>query len=297
MLITLLNLYIGSLLHTASANVFAAQETPQTINEEYSSIINILPEPYQKENLTPLDLGAKSIVVMDLNTGKILYEKNADERRPIGSITKLMTDSIILDENSLNGVAIVSDKAAKTDGSKIWLYPGEKITVASLLYASLIHSANDATYALAEHNAGSAEKFIEKMNRKAEMLGLKSTKFSNPVGFDDENNYSTAKDIAILARIAYKKPFIRQAASTSKMEITSIDNKIKHKLESTNNLLGKDKRIKGLKTGHTMEAGFSFVSAAENAYGNDIITVVLDSPDRFKETQILLDWTFNNFTW
>lgn len=297
MILTLLNLYISSLLHTASADVLSAQENSMVTTENYSSILNVSPEPYKKENPNDISIEAKSSIVMDLETGKVLYEKNADEKRPIGSITKLMTDSIILDENSLNGTAIVSDKAAKTDGSKIWLYPGEKITVASLLYASLIHSANDATYALAEHNAGTASKFVEKMNKKAEMLGLKSTRFSNPVGFDEENNHSTARDIATLARMVYKKSFVRQAVSVSKMEISSLDGKIKHKLESTNNLLGKDKRIKGLKTGHTMEAGLSFVAIAENEFGNDIITVVLDSPSRFGETQALLDWTFNNFIW
>lgn len=294
MILTLLNLYISGILNASLPALPIMEEMP---TNKYSALLEVSPLPYQKNQSSFPSLEAKSILVTDLKTGTILYERRSEDKRPIGSITKLMTALIVLEENSLADIVEISERAARTEGSRIWLYPKEKITVGNLLYASLIHSANDATYALAEHNAGSVEKFIEKMDKKASILDLKSTKFSNPAGFDDPNNYSTAKDTTILSKLAYKKDFIRRAVNIKKMEVKSIDGKITHKLENTNNLLGKDPKIKGLKTGHTLEAGYSFVAVAENKTGNDIITVIFDSPARFKETQKLVDWIFDNFVW
>lgn len=291
MIFELLNLYISGILN--STPVITPAIEPRTV---YNDLLEVAAVPYQKTQTPAPKLEAQAIDVIDLKTGIQLYAKNIDEKKSIGSITKLITAIIILEENTLTDVVTVSQRAAKADGSKIWLNAGEKITVEGLLYGMLIHSGNDATYALAEYNAGSIEKFVEKMNKKARLLDLPSTKFSNPVGFDNENNYSTARDIGTLARIAYKKAFIRYATSIKKMEIRSVS-KILHKLESTNNLLEIDPRVKGLKTGHTLEAGFSFVSVATNERGNDIITVILDSPRRFTETQQLIDWIFANFTW
>ncbi len=297
MVLTLLSLYISGILHTTPTIAL-----PQSAKAEYSNLLDVSPVPYEKkksdgQNTNGPNLEAKVINVVDLKTGISLYSRNADEKRSIGSITKLMTAIIILEENSISEIATVSQRAAKTEGSTVWLYAGEKITIENLLYSMLVHSGNDAAYALAEHNAGNVEKFVEKMNKKAQFLGLYSTKLSNPAGFDNENNYSTANDIAILSKIAYKKPFIRRATSIQQLEIKSVNEKTAHKLENTNTLLGKDPRVKGLKTGHTKEAGLSFVAVATNERGNDIITIILDSPKRFTETEKLIDWIFENFVW
>ncbi|MBI5151980.1 D-alanyl-D-alanine carboxypeptidase [Candidatus Peregrinibacteria bacterium] len=269
---------------------------PQETKIAYADLLDVAAIPYQKNEVVAPPLEARAINVLDLKTGTQLYSKNADEKKSIGSITKLITALIILEENDLTETVTISTRAAAAEGSTMWLRQGEKITVENLLYSMLIHSANDATYGLAEHNAGSIEKFVDKMNKKAQFMELKNTKFSNPAGFDDANNYSNANDIGTLSRIAYKKPFIRRVASIKNMEVRSINNTV-HKLESTNNLLGLDPRVKGLKTGHTREAGFSFVSVATSERGNDIITVILDSPARFTETQKLIDWVFANFVW
>jgi len=241
---------------------------------------------------------AKSALIVDLDTGVSLYEKEAHTQRPIASLTKLMTTSIILEENKLDEIVTVSPNAAKTTGSKIWLYSGEEIRVNDLLYAALIHSGNDAVVALAEHNAGSVEEFVKKMNTKAEKLHLYNTHFANPIGLDQEGNFSSAHDLSILGRHAFRKNFIRHAVSITNMTITSVNGKLTHKLESTNSLLKSQFfNIKGLKTGHTDDAGLCLVGIAENNQNKRILTVVLNSPDRFRETKILTDWAFRAYKW
>lgn len=215
----------------------------------------------------------------------------------IASITKLMTILIVLEENKMDEIVKVSNNAAATEGSQMQLRTGEEITVENLLYGALIHSANDAATALAEHNADTVSKFVEKMNARAERLGLINTHFSNPIGLDQSNNYSSAADIAKLSRFVYHNKFIQQAATLKTMEVTSTSGKFIHKLSSTNDLLDSYLKIKGLKTGKTTEAGLCLVSIAENDHGNEIITVVLDSPARFEETKFLVDWVFRAYNW
>ncbi len=251
---------------------------------------------HNANNIAPV-LKAKSILAVDLKNGMPLFESNAYERRPIASITKLMTVTIILEENKLSDIVTVSKAASQVEGSKIWLAQGEKISVENLLYASLVHSANDAAYALAEYNSGDAKTFVAKMNQKAKELGLHDTNFTNPVGLDEPENYSTAYDLAILARYAYGKSFVRKAAVIKEMEISSTNGKLNHKLETTNDLLGSYLKVLGLKTGTTDLAGQCLIAIIENDSGNDILTVMLNSPSRYSETKLLADWVFRTFNW
>ena len=271
-----------------------------------------------QQNLAPV-IKAKAAIATDLENGFILYEKNIHDRRPVASLTKLMTAIIILEENNLNDTVTVSvsQKGAQIGGSKIWLAPGEKITVENLLYATLIHSANDAAYALAiynsENNPGQTQcgsidcseghsdtpikNFVKKMNEKAMLLGLQNTNFTNPVGLDEEGNYSSAYDLSILGRYAYKKDFIRKAAIIREMEITSKNGRLKHKISTTNDLLGSYLKVLGLKTGTTAEAGECLVAVIKNDDGNNILTVLLDSGSRYQETKVLVDWLFRTYNW
>lgn len=291
MLTALLNLYTsGTLLASNPANS-PVNNWKNEIVLEASAIPKLIPE-----NLSPV-LKGKSVYAVDAKTGQALFEKNIYDQRPIASITKLMTMIIILEENNLDEVVTVSKKAAQTTGSKIWLAPDEKITVRDLIYASLIHSANDAAYALAEYNTPNVQDFIAKMNQKARELGLENTHFTNPVGFDDDENYSTAHDLVTLARYAYSKDFIRKAAVMKSMEITSTNGKLKHKLTTTNDLLDSYLDVKGLKTGTTDLAGQCLIGIINSDNGNEIITVMLDSPSRYQETKVLTDWVFRTFKW
>ncbi len=291
---------LTSLISLYASTKLISSELPGNTADAWNS--NVLLEAtaipdHDTNNIAPL-LEAKSVLAVDLNNGMLLYENNAYDRRPIASITKLMTSTIILEENKLNETVTISKAASGVEGSKIWLAPGEKISVENLLYSAIIHSANDAAYALAEFNSdGKVEDFVAKMNQKAKELGLHDTHFTNPIGLDDEGNYSTAYDLAILGRYAYGKNFIRKAAIIKEMEVSSTNGKLTHKLKSTNDLLGSYLKVLGLKTGTTDLAGQCLVAIIENSQGNDILTVVLGSPSRYNETKLLADWVFRTFNW
>ncbi|MBI4235407.1 D-alanyl-D-alanine carboxypeptidase [Candidatus Peregrinibacteria bacterium] len=241
---------------------------------------------------------AAGVISVDSETGTVLYEKNAHQKLAFASITKLMTILIVLEENNLSDTVKISGNAANTEGSKMFLRAGEEIALENLIYGAIIGSANDAATALAEHNAGTVSAFVEKMNTKAKELGLLNTHFSNPVGLDDKNNYSSAYDVAKMAQYIYKHSFIRHAAQLKSLEVKSISGNFTHKLETTNDLLSDELfKFEGLKTGSTNLAGLCLVSYVENDNGNEILTVVLNSPARFTETKILTDWTFRAYKW
>jgi serine-type D-Ala-D-Ala carboxypeptidase (penicillin-binding protein 5/6) len=176
------------------------------------------------------------------------------------------------------------------------LEPGEKITIENLLYGMLIHSGNDAAFALAKADSGNIDDFVKKMNKKAEVLGLKNTHFTNPIGLDDKDAYSTAYDLYLLSKFAYSNNFIKNAVKQTKKEIASSNHKIVHELENTNQLLKSYLDVEGLKTGTTDEAKQCLITIAKNKKGNKIITIILGSDDRFGESKILIDWTFRSYT-
>lgn len=248
-----------------------------------------------RDSIAPL-IEAKSVFSIDLASGSPLFTRDIFTRRQMASIAKLMTAMVILDNHNLDEKIRVSRNAAEQTGSQMRLRPGEELTVENTLAGMLINSGNDAAAALAEYDAGNEKAFVKKMNEKAFALGLKDTLFSNAKGFDEENNYSTAFDIMIFSRAAWQYPFIKQTVGRKKAEAASADGKIKHALESTNELLEDPYfKILGLKTGSTPAAGLSFVSMAEGPNGHEILTIILDSPNRFRETKIFLDWAFRNF--
>lgn len=252
--------------------------------------------PVKKTDSIAPVVDAESVFSVDLESGTPLFAREIFIRRPIASIAKLVTAMIILDNHKLNEKIKISKNAATQEGSSMRLAPGEEITVENLLKGMLINSGNDAAVALAEFDAGSEANFVKKMNEKAAQLGLKNTHFSNAKGFDEPENYSTAFDIMIFARKALSYPFIKKTAATKTAEVESFNGKIKHKLESTNELLENPYfNVVGLKTGTSPAAGESYVSLMNVPNGNEVLTVVLNSPNRFKETKIILDWILRNF--
>lgn len=253
-------------------------------------------EPRKKADSTGPVVQAETIYSVDLASGSPLLVKNIFRRRPIASIAKLVTAMVILDRHKLNKKITVSKNASSQEGSRMWLREDEEITIESLLTGLLVSSGNDAAVALAEFDAGSEGTFVFKMNEKARALGLKDTHFSNVKGFDEDSNYSTAYDIMMFSRAALEYPFIRKTVALKTAEVNSASGKTKHRLESTNELLENPYfKVIGLKTGRTPAAGQSFVSLAQGPNGHEILTVLLDSPDRFKETKIALDWILRNY--
>lgn len=252
----------------------------------------------KQEALAPV-IEARSALLMDLDSGIHLYEKNAHQRLPIASLTKIMTAVIILESHSLHEVVMVEDDFSLIPelGVRIWLSQYEKLTVRSLLVALLVRSAGDAALALATYHSDSVEAFVEEMNRKADILHLKNTNFRNPIGLDEEGHYSTAFDLAILTKYALRNNTFRQIVRLPRATITSVDGKIKHEFDSTNYLLNSFLDIRGVKTGTTDEAGQSLISLARHLNGKEVISVILDSPERFQESKRLIDWSFRNYTW
>lgn len=238
-------------------------------------------------------LNASAALVYDINRNQILYQANSNTQLPIASITKLILALIIIDENRLDEIVTVPVEATRVEPVKSNFIAGEQLTVESLLHAALIKSSNDAAYTLAIHNAGSIPAFVTKMNEYAAKLDMTNSHFANPAGFDDPNNYSTASDLLKLSREVIKSPTILNIVRKESFTITNIENTIKHELTSTNQLLGSEFHLIGLKTGTTPIAGQCFLGLTE---GNQpLITILLHSSNRFQETKMLIDWAETNY--
>lgn len=287
----LLSLITASVLHAEPMN---KADFSRKASWERQPILSVSLIPEKIGELEMPKLTAESVIAVDLDSGKILYEKNSDTKRPIASLTKIMTGLLIAEEETPYSVVEVSVNAALKEGSVMWLSAGEKITVKDLMYGMMIASGNDAALALAEYNSGSVENFVKKMNQKAKHLGLQNTHFSNPVGFDQSENYSTARDVALMSLFALQNEFLMEPVNLSKVDIESVSG-ITHEIVTTNKLLEKNEALEGwtiggLKTGTTPEAGECLVTLATHHDEDRILTVVLGSRDRFQDTQKILEW-------
>lgn len=256
-------------------------------------ILEIHATPQLKKFSEPV-VKAKAAIVVDLDSGKILWSKNPDAKLPIASLTKLMTAVVARENYRLDDIVVASKNASEQPTAKIWLKVGEKISVENLLKALLIESANDAATALAENI--DAEVFVAKMNAKSAALGLTNSHFANPVGYDDEKNFATTRDLATLAQYFLRDDVLRKIVATNKTGIDSIDG-VHHELYSTNNLFGSYLQIRGLKTGLTDSAGQCTATIAEIGNGKQVLAIILNSPNRFQEAKSLITWAEENFRW
>ncbi|MBU1092519.1 D-alanyl-D-alanine carboxypeptidase [Patescibacteria group bacterium] len=271
---------------------------PQTYSLHALASQFLKPEPVRDVFYPNPEIKASAVVVTDLDTGKVLFAKSADTQLAMASITKIMTSVVVLNsKTNLNEIYMVPEEATKVTGSQIYLLANEKMTIQNLLQSALIGSANDAAYALAYNTAGSEEKFVELMNNYAKFLGLENTHFTNAWGADDPNHYSCARDLAKLTGIALQNETFRNIVATEKTVITDVTGKLKHSLENTNKLIGKYVNIIGVKTGTTDGAGESLVVAAKGESNQTVVAVLLNSPDRFTEGKILLDWALKAYNW
>lgn len=246
------------------------------------------------------DYDCKSAVLMEAETGKILYEKNADEALPPASVTKIMTLLLVMEaidakNVSFDDIVMVSAHAASMGGSQIYLKEGERMSVEDMVKSVVISSANDAACALAEFVAGSEEKFVEKMNEKASMLGMTNTFFENTNGLDDtaKAHLTSARDIAIMSRELIKHKKILEYSSTW---MDTVRNGL-FGLTNTNRLVRYYQGCTGLKTGSTAKAGFC-VSATAQRDGLSLICVIMGAPtadERNTAAKALLDWGFANY--
>jgi serine-type D-Ala-D-Ala carboxypeptidase (penicillin-binding protein 5/6) len=261
------------------------------------------PSPFPTALQTPVrasvppKLTSPSAILQDLRTGQVLYAKKPDLRRPIASITKVMTALVVLDEASPGEQVVVSARAAGTRASQLGLVAGERISVRQLLYALLMQSANDAAVALAEHVGGSVAGFAELMNREAERLGLRRTRFRDPSGLDD-GGYSTAKDVAAIVRAAYADPLFARITRTKFHRIPSPSGPSR-RIQNRNILLWLYPGAIGTKTGFTTPAQHCLVAAAERG-ALRLVAVALgsrgdDAEGVFSDGAALLNFGYEAF--
>lgn len=241
----------------------------------------------------PAKITADAAVLMDVKTGDVLFSKQGHKRRPPASTTKIMTAILGLELGRPDEVVTVSEKAAAVGESTIHLDPGEKITLYELITGALVRSGNDACVAIAEQIAGNEEGFLDLMNRKALLLGAQDTNFKNTNGLPRKDHYSTAYDLAVMARYGLQIPQFASITRQKETEIHFLEPDTFMDLRNTNKLLWNYPYADGVKTGTTTAAGKCLVASATKE-GRQLLVVVLNAPDRFGDSKKLLEWGFEN---
>lgn len=234
-------------------------------------------------------LSAQCSVLLDGTTGRVLYEQNADTRVQIASTTKIMTGLLVAEECDLEARVSIPKEAVGIEGSSLNLKQGEVLTIEALLYGLMLHSGNDAGVALAMYCSGSVPEFAEKMNQKAEELGLSGTNYVNPHGLDENGHYSTARDLAKLTAYAMENEVFRQVVSTK----TAVFGE--RTFTNHNKLLWRYEGTVGVKTGYTISAGRILVSAAERN-GRRLIAVTIRDRNDWADHAALLDYGFSAYS-
>ncbi|MFA7681696.1 MAG: serine hydrolase [Candidatus Peribacteraceae bacterium] len=261
-----------------------ASQAPQG-SSAAPGIIAVAP-PMAPVNITE-HLSASGVLIIDANGGQELYAQQATVRRPMASLTKLMTALIIVENHEFTEVVAVPQEVENINGSVISLPPGERFTVSDLLSALLIASSNDASYALAVFHSGSEKAFVEEMNKRAQMLGLNDTHYANASGLDSTEQWSTPRDIAWLASFVLKKPAIRERMGKRGKRILSLEGTDIF-LTHTHALLHTDASVHAGKTGTTNAAKECLLSLVDVG-GKSYIVVLLHSVSRYMDMRTILD--------
>jgi D-alanyl-D-alanine carboxypeptidase (penicillin-binding protein 5/6) len=281
-----------------ATSVGAASGTPPP-----PTAINGSPSPFPTSLVTPPPsvaappLTAATAILEDLDGGQMLFSKAARARRPIASLTKIMTALVVMTQAQPNEVVAVSGNAAAQTGSTLGLLPGERITVRQLLYALLLQSSNDAAVALAEHVGGSVGGFLDLMNRTARRLGMTDSFFTSPSGLDD-SGYSSARDLAIVTREVYLQPLFEKIVKTKFHDVPSPSGRPRH-IQNRNILLWLYPGAIGVKTGFTTPAGHCLIAAADRD-GVRLLVVALgsggeDAGGVFNDGAALLNYGYSAF--
>ena len=239
-------------------------------------------------------MSARSAILIEAHDGNVLFEKNSREKLGMASTTKIMTALVVSQSCDISEQVTIDARAVGIEGSSIYLRAGEALTVEQLLYALLLNSANDAAVALALHVSESVEAFSDKMNQKAEELGLCDTRFVNPHGLYDDGHYTTAYDLAMITKAALENETVKKIVSTYKTTIPSSDGNGVRVLVNHNKMLRLYDGAIGVKTGFTKKTGRSLVSAAERD-GLLLIAVTLNAPSDWNDHTLMLDYGFENY--
>jgi D-alanyl-D-alanine carboxypeptidase len=300
-------------------------DTPSKLEQSTQSAIfrdseveRLIYQPTLQNNSTSLFLESPhSAIILDVDSGSVLYSKNSTEHRSIASLTKMVTAMIVIDRvRNLDEEVVIPASVLSIEGTKVGcltsticryeqLYAGERVTVRDLLRSMLMLSANDAATALALHISGSEEEFAKLMNARMKELGITNTHFCRPSGLElDENEeacYSTAYDISrVMAHLLRYEKYktVIEIMQTKESEFTNLDGSLTHTLQSTNRILGEFPNIVAGKTGFTPRAGYSLAMATESPdKKHKIVSIVLDDYHRFDDVQEMSNWAFANYEW
>jgi len=282
-----------------------------TANKKVEIVNNWFPkETSFVTNLQPIDLSAKSAILVDFDSGEVLFRKDDKQRLPAASTIKIMTALVALENRSINDSFTVSENAAKIGENSMGLTNGEKLTLEELLYGLMLVSGNDAAVTIAEGISGNEGGFVKLMNDKVKSLGLSDSRFVNASGLDEDgkDQYTTAYDMAVIAHYTWKNfPVFRQITSTFNKYIEATDAHKAFDLYNDTNLLTTYPGVKGIKPGFTWEAGLCLVTYAENKQSlrsssstagldeKKLLGVILGSDDRRGEMKELLDFGFGHY--
>lgn len=280
-------IFLLSISFTPQKNLFLElfSKDPQAFISRQKYAYTPKPLPYlQAINLPPLT--SKSYLIIDLDSFTPILDYNSEIKMPPASTVKLATALVAFEYFDLNQVLKIN--TVIEEELKMGLIKGEQISVLSLLYGTLTYSANDAAYALAENFPGGVEEFVKKMNSLAQKYHMDNTHFTNPIGFDEPNQYTTAKDLAILSREFIKNKTLLSITSTKSITVSDIDYKYFHPLYNINELLGNIPYVGGLKTGTTEKAGQNLIIYYK-LHNKPIVIIVLKSTERFEDTKKLIE--------
>jgi D-alanyl-D-alanine carboxypeptidase len=253
-----------------------------------SLVIGAQPSVIAVQAAQPPGTSAAADILIEASSGTVLHEKNADKHMRIASTTKILTAIVVLENCDASEKVVIPKNFPAIEGSSIYLKPGEELTVLDLLYGTLLESGNDAAVALALHVSGSVEEFAVLMNGYAKGIGCAHSNFRNPHGLDQQDHYSTARDLALIAAEAMKNETFRTIVSTKTVSRAG------RYFRNHNKLLWKCPGAVGIKTGFTESAGRSLVSCAERD-GMSLICVTLNAPDDWRDHTGLYDWGFRNY--
>jgi serine-type D-Ala-D-Ala carboxypeptidase (penicillin-binding protein 5/6) len=243
----------------------------------------------------PGSVGAPSAIVIEVSTGTVACARAADKRRSVGSTTKLMTALLTLEEAKLSDTFKAADYHPSPIESQIGLRPGERMKVSDLMRGLLLESGNDAAVTLAEGVSGSRKAFVREMNRRARQLGLKNTHYANPIGLDQEGNYSSARDLVTLATVLRTNKFFKKIVDSPSGTLKTGDHP--RTFKNRNRLVGRYPFVNGVKTGHTRGAGYVLVGSASRN-GIQLVSAVVGTGSeaaRDADTMALFDWAMPRF--
>ena len=235
---------------------------------------------------------AKACVVFEANSGRLLYEKNKDEKLPEASTTKIMTALVVAENSDVEKIISIPKQAVGIEGSSIYLREGEKLSIKELLFGLMLRSGNDCAVALALEVGGSIDNFANMMNEKAKAIGCKNTNFTNPHGLHDDNHYTSAYDLGLISCAAIKNEVVNEIVSSKNATISNDGYNYDRQLINKNKILSKFEGANGIKTGYTKKAGRCFVGSAYRN-GMQLVVVLLNCAPMFEESTSLMQTCFD----